>query len=61
MRRNIHNGQPRSNGSGIGNQTTICNPDASLEHEPNEFKKEVEAKSKIKVVLLKPGEQFELE
>jgi L-ascorbate metabolism protein UlaG (beta-lactamase superfamily) len=28
---------------------------------PNEFKKEVEAKSKIKVVLLKPGEQFELE
>ena len=28
---------------------------------PDEFKKEVEAKSEIKVILLKPGEQFEVE
>jgi L-ascorbate metabolism protein UlaG (beta-lactamase superfamily) len=25
---------------------------------PNEFKKDVEAKSKLKVILLKPGEEF---
>jgi L-ascorbate metabolism protein UlaG (beta-lactamase superfamily) len=28
---------------------------------PNEFKKEVEAKSKLKVILLKPGEEFKAE
>jgi len=28
---------------------------------PNEFKKDVEAKSKLKVILLKPGEEFRLE
>jgi L-ascorbate metabolism protein UlaG (beta-lactamase superfamily) len=29
--------------------------------DPNEFKKDVEAKSKIKVILLKPGEEFKAE
>ena len=29
--------------------------------DPNEFKKDVEAKSKIKVVILKPGEEFKAE
>jgi len=29
--------------------------------DPNEFKKEVEAKSQIKVILLQPGETFEVE
>ena len=28
---------------------------------PNEFKKDVEAKSKIKVIILKPGEEFKAE
>ncbi len=32
-----------------------------LDMEPREFKKQVESSSEIKVVLLKPGEEYELE
>ncbi len=52
---------PEAVGAALAIKPKVAIPMHSRENDPKEFKRKVEARSQIKVMILKPGQQFTLE